>query len=97
MEVHRFQWRLSGELMISHSRWAGLMGVRMLPVLVRAVSAGGPHPLENAAVQGACLGAHSLALLPQLGHLHPAHVDAHVLQPGKWHSKHHASTQLILC
>ena len=40
------------------------------------------HPLAPAAVQTRCLGPHHLTLLPQLGHLHPAHLDANILQPG---------------
>ncbi len=39
-------------------------------------------PLAAAAVQGARVGAHRLPLLPQLGHLHPADLDADILQPG---------------
>lgn len=40
------------------------------------------HPLAPAALQARHLGPHHLPLLPQLGHLHPAHLDAHLLQPG---------------
>lgn len=40
------------------------------------------HPLAPAALQARHLGPHHLPLLPQLGHLHPAHLDANLLQPG---------------
>ena len=40
------------------------------------------HPLAPAAQQARDLGADRVPLLPQLGHLHPADLDAHLLQPG---------------
>lgn len=43
----------------------------------------GRHPgaLETDSLQGPCLGPHPQPLLPQLGHLHFADMDAHILQP----------------
>lgn len=38
--------------------------------------------MEKDPEQGSCVGADPLPFLPQLGHLHPAHVDALLLPPG---------------
>ena len=46
-------------------------------------AAGGGGAMERAAEQGACVGTHPVTLLPQLGHLHPAHLDALLLQSGR--------------
>lgn len=42
----------------------------------------GEDSLGPAAEQACSMGPHHLPLLPQLGHLHPAHLDAQLLQPG---------------
>ncbi len=46
-------------------------------------SVGGEDSVGHAAVQASCVGHHRVPFLPQLGHIHPAHMDAHLLQPGK--------------
>lgn len=40
------------------------------------------HPMGEAAEPQGGVGHHHLPLLPQLGHIHTAHMDAYLLQPG---------------
>jgi hypothetical protein len=60
------------------------MGTRGVSALRRArvAGSGAADPLGPAAQQGTRVGADRVPLLPQLGHLHPADLDAHLLQPG---------------
>ncbi len=51
----------------------------MLHKSVLRADSGRANPMEAAALKGSSLGAHRVPLLPQLGHFHPAHMDAHVL------------------
>lgn len=43
----------------------------------------GGHPLETSSFQASCVGPHHFALLPQLGNVYIADLDADVLQPGE--------------